>query len=102
MPCSRPSSRTCNPGEYYDSLGDGNATFNVEFNDIDEKINFLQFMTKLAQPETENFVLDFGNDHAYGATDLNRDDFTLLLAKPVGGISVILPDQRLIFCMGSE
>lgn len=74
------------PQEYYASLG-GDRTWEGslkdKFHDIDDKIHFNEYMGRLQHPHTENFVLDFGNEDAWCATNLKKDELTLLLSRPV-------------------
>jgi len=74
------------PQDYYASLdGDQGSgwSFKDKFNDIDDKSHFKPYMQRLSDPLTTNFVLDFGNEDAFCATDLDEDEFKLLLSKPV-------------------
>lgn len=50
---------------------------------IDEKMQFYGAMRRLEDPLTRNFVLDFGNDDAWCASDLDTDELKLLFSKPV-------------------
>ncbi|KAJ5677028.1 uncharacterized protein N7477_002661 [Penicillium maclennaniae] len=79
------------PQDYYASLnGDRGSAWSLKdkFHDIDDKIHFKPYMKRLSDPLTKNFVLDFGNEDAFCATDLDRDEFQLLLRKPVRGTPV--------------
>ncbi|OGE56265.1 hypothetical protein PENARI_c003G04302 [Penicillium arizonense] len=69
------------PLDYYSSL-DGGGPLVDKFKDIDDKIQFITAMRRLEDPLTGNFVLDFGNDDAWCASDLNTEEFKLLLGKP--------------------
>ncbi|KAJ5147270.1 uncharacterized protein N7443_001137 [Penicillium atrosanguineum] len=73
------------PQDYYASL-DGHRgsawPLKDKFHDIDDKIHFKPYMKRLSDPLTKNFVLDFGNEDAYCATDLEEDEIQLLLRKP--------------------
>lgn len=68
--------------DYYSRL-DNDGSLVEKFKDIDEKTQFYGAMRRLEDPLTKNFVLDFGNDDAWCASDLNTDEFNLLLSKPV-------------------
>ena len=72
------------PQEYYTGLQGGQGSLEPKFKDIDDKANFVDYMQRLQNPLTRSFVLDFGNDHAFCATDLNTGDFRGLLSGPVG------------------
>lgn len=76
------------PQEYYASVG-GNRdpldSLEDKFHDIDDKTHFGPYMRRLEDPRTWNFVLDFGNEDAWCATDLRTDDIKLLLRKQVRG-----------------
>lgn len=70
------------PRDYYSGL-DNDGSLAEKFKDIDEKIQFYGAMRRLEDPLTKNFVLDFGNDDAWCASDLDTDELRLLLDKPV-------------------
>lgn len=70
------------PPGYYSGLDD-EGSLTDKFKNIDDKIQFFGAMRRLEDPLTQNFVLDFGNDEAWCASDLNTDEFKLLLSKPV-------------------
>jgi len=55
-----------------------------KFCDIDSPSELRGCCDRLAQPQTTNFVLDFGRDDAWCATNLDSEDIKELLAKPVG------------------
>ncbi|CAG8283787.1 unnamed protein product [Penicillium salamii] len=69
------------PRDYYSGL-DNDGSLAEKFKDIDEKIQFYGAMRRLEDPLTKNFVLDFGNDDAWCASDLDTDELRLLLDKP--------------------
>jgi hypothetical protein len=74
------------PQDYYASLdGDRGSAWPLKdkFHDIDDPTHFKPYMKRLSDPLTKNFVLDFGNEDAFCATDLGKDEFKLLLSKPV-------------------
>jgi hypothetical protein len=71
------------PEEYYASLQGTQGSLESKFNSIDDKTNFEDYMQRLKNPLTRSFVLDFGNDHAYCATDLDTTDLRGLLSRPV-------------------
>lgn len=76
-----------NPQEYYARLGGDRTSregsLKDRFHDIDDKAHFVDYMSLLQNPLTENFVLDFGNEDAWCATNLNEDELKLLLRGPV-------------------
>ncbi|KAJ5917722.1 hypothetical protein N7454_010097 [Penicillium verhagenii] len=67
------------PKQYYEGLKGAHGSLQHKFNDIDEKFHFEAYMLRLKKPNTQNFVLDFGNEDAYCATDLVTEDFKALL-----------------------
>ncbi|KAJ5166939.1 uncharacterized protein N7482_005720 [Penicillium canariense] len=69
------------PQEYYASLNGAQGSLESRFKDIDDKNNFADYMRQLQNSRTRSFVLDFGNDDAFCATDLNTDDFQGLLRR---------------------
>lgn len=75
------------PQEYYAALsGDRTSpehSLKDKFHDIDDKTHFTHYMDRLQNPLTENFVLDFGNEDAWCATNLKKDELKLLLSRPV-------------------
>ena len=75
------------PQEYYASLGgDPNwlgCLLKDKFHDIDDKTHFDHLMSRLHNPLTDNFVLDFGNEDAWCATNLKEDELKRLLSRPV-------------------
>ena len=72
-----------NPQDYYASLRSGKGSFLDKFKDIDDSAHFNTYMRLIDNPHTQNFVLDFGNEDAYCATDFNTNDFQTLLSRPV-------------------
>lgn len=74
------------PEEYYASLEGTQGSFGSKFKNIDDKVHFMDYMKRLKNPLTRSFVLDFGNDVAYCATDLNTGEFRGLLTGQVGWI----------------
>ncbi|KAJ5769656.1 hypothetical protein N7520_004215 [Penicillium odoratum] len=71
-----------NPEQYYDGLTGAQGSLRDKFKDIDDNTNFRTYMHLLEKSETQNFVLDFGNEDAYCATDLVSVDFKALLSQP--------------------
>ncbi|KAJ5538869.1 hypothetical protein N7494_008348 [Penicillium frequentans] len=70
------------PKKYYEGIQGNRGSLRDKFNDIDDPTYFRQYMHLLKEPETQNFVLDFGNEDAYCATDLVTEDFKALLSQP--------------------
>ncbi|KAJ5588563.1 hypothetical protein N7537_011241 [Penicillium hordei] len=69
------------PQDYYSSFDDEGA-FVEKFKNIDDKTQFYTAMRCLEDPLTQNFVLDFGNEEAWCASDLGTNELKLLLSKP--------------------
>jgi hypothetical protein len=70
------------PRDYYSGLDDEGSLVR-KFKNIDDQIQFDGAMCGIKDPLTQNFVLDFGNEDAWCASDLNTDELNLLLSKPV-------------------
>lgn len=70
------------PQDYYSSLDDQGSLVE-KFKNIDDKTQFHTAMRCLEDPLTRNFVLDFGNEEAWCASDLGTNELKLLLSKPV-------------------
>ncbi|CAG8907786.1 unnamed protein product [Penicillium egyptiacum] len=70
------------PQDYYSSL-DEEGSLVERFKNIDDKTQFYTAMRRLEDPLTQNFVLDFGNEEAWCASDLGTSELKLLLSKPV-------------------
>ena len=70
------------PQDYYASLDDEGSLVE-RFKNIDDKTQFYTAMRRLQDPLTHNFVLDFGNEEAWCASDLGTNELKLLLSKPV-------------------
>ena len=80
------SCEALNPEDYYagflrDRVSGG--SLGTRFKDIDNKTHFENYMQLLKDPQTHNFVLDFGNEDAYCAANITTDEFKLLLSNPV-------------------
>lgn len=73
------------PREYYARFAADQGSLEARFKDIDDKAHFGTSMHLLDDPHTRNFVLDFGNEDAFCATDLSASEFKTLLGKPVRG-----------------
>lgn len=71
------------PQLYYAGVSGENGSLKDRFKDIDDANHFRTSMQQLVNPKTRNFVLDFGNEDAYCATDLATADFKALLTLPV-------------------
>lgn len=63
---------------YYSSLN-----LAGKFNDIDKADHFDHYRRKLSSPETNNFVLDFGNNDAWCGLNLDQDDLSALMRTTV-------------------
>ncbi|KAL2865447.1 uncharacterized protein BJX67DRAFT_382932 [Aspergillus lucknowensis] len=64
--------------EYYSSFP-GNSNIPQRFCNIDEELHFRSQLALLRNAQTRNFVLDFGNEDAWCAVNLEQDDITALL-----------------------
>ncbi|KAJ5707680.1 hypothetical protein N7488_007481 [Penicillium malachiteum] len=71
-----------NPQDYYSGFKTENGSLQHHFQDIDDLTHFKTYMRQLEQPETRNFVLDFGNEDAYCAINLETEDLRALLSQP--------------------
>ncbi|THC98774.1 hypothetical protein EYZ11_001753 [Aspergillus tanneri] len=69
------------PHDYYSSFT-GCPTIQNGFHDIDDETHFRIYLGQLQSSQTQNFILDFGNDDAWCAVNLNKNDIALLLRKP--------------------
>ncbi|KGO68267.1 Small GTPase superfamily, ARF/SAR type [Penicillium italicum] len=69
------------PQDYYSSLDDEGSLVE-KFKNIDDKTQFNVAMRCLKDPLTQNFVLDFGNEEAWCASNLGTHELKLLLSKP--------------------
>lgn len=70
------------PQNYYASLDDEGSLVE-RFKNVDDKTQFYAAMRRLGDPLTQNFVLDFGNEEAWCASDLGTKELKVLLSKPV-------------------
>ncbi|KAL4917593.1 hypothetical protein BDW62DRAFT_218084 [Aspergillus aurantiobrunneus] len=70
--------------EYYSSFLDS-PSISEKFHNIDEASHFRDNLARLRDVQTRNFVLDFGNEDAWCAVDLEREELTALLTsdKPI-------------------
>ncbi|KAL4899561.1 hypothetical protein BDW74DRAFT_163400 [Aspergillus multicolor] len=64
--------------EYYSSFP-SHPNINKRFNDIDDPSCFREYLASLRDVQTQNFVLDFGNEDAWCAVNLEQQDVTALL-----------------------
>ncbi|OJJ63566.1 hypothetical protein ASPSYDRAFT_141021 [Aspergillus sydowii CBS 593.65] len=64
--------------EYYSSFPN-NPNISERFHNIDEVSHFRDSLALLRDAQTRNFVLDFGNEDAWCAVDLETQDLTALL-----------------------
>ncbi|KAJ0416073.1 hypothetical protein BJY00DRAFT_304404 [Aspergillus carlsbadensis] len=87
------------PEEYYSSFP-GNSSLSKKFRNIDEELHFRHSLGSLRDGQTRNFVLDFGNEDAWCAVDLEQEDLTALLthSKPTSfgtrWINIWVPEQQ--------
>jgi hypothetical protein len=70
------------PEEYYASFP-GNLSISKKFRNIDEELHFRDNLASLRDAQTRSFVLDFGNEDAWCAVDLEQEDLTALLTHSV-------------------
>ncbi|KAJ5975821.1 hypothetical protein N7481_009528 [Penicillium waksmanii] len=70
------------PQDYYDGFTRDRSSLKDRFKNIDEQVHFDNSVQQLSDPHTKNFVLDFGNDDAFCAMNLETEDLKLLLKKP--------------------
>ncbi|KEY82784.1 hypothetical protein BA78_4925 [Aspergillus fumigatus] len=89
MSSSSPSNDQ-SPYEYYASFTDRPSLQNI-FRDIDEESCFNAYNSRLRDSQTQNFVLDFGNEDAWCAMNLSHEDFSLLnqIALGLGGCELL-------------
>jgi hypothetical protein len=71
--------------EYYKSIhvNDKSPSFADRFKDIDDAANFEHYQKLLVNADTKNFVLDFGDDDAWCAVNLDQDEFGALSGETV-------------------
>jgi hypothetical protein len=71
--------------EYYKSIhvNDKSPSFADRFKDIDDAANFEHYQKLLMNADTKNFVLDFGDDDAWCAVNLDQDEFGALSEETV-------------------
>ncbi|KAL1963525.1 hypothetical protein VTN77DRAFT_8106 [Rasamsonia byssochlamydoides] len=67
--------------QYYSSFT-SSPGLGSKFHDIDDEAHFQSYMCSLQSTSTRNFVLDFGNDDAWCALNLDHDELKDLLGKP--------------------
>jgi len=82
MPRTSASSCSQTAAEYYSSFSN-RPGLAQKFNNIDEDVHFRDYQKHLQDAATQNFVLDFGNDDAWCAVNLDEEDFAALLDTPV-------------------
>lgn len=76
----RPASPAEDLPTYYHDLGD--ETIQHCFRDFDHERNFDLFDRQTRNPRSSNFCLDFGEDDAYCAFDLDASSYSKLLSAP--------------------
>ncbi|PYI19394.1 hypothetical protein BO86DRAFT_328078 [Aspergillus japonicus CBS 114.51] len=69
------------PQDYYFSFTQ-KPSIQDKFRDIDDAANLKHYRTLLQDPQARNFVLDFGNEDAWCAVNLDKEEIALLLRKP--------------------
>ncbi|KAH8697412.1 hypothetical protein BGW36DRAFT_167682 [Talaromyces proteolyticus] len=67
---------------YYKSISVNDSNLAERFSDIDDAASFQEKQKLLVNPATRNFVLDFGNEDAWCAGDLDENEFTALINEP--------------------
>ncbi|KAL5333447.1 hypothetical protein BJX70DRAFT_380873 [Aspergillus crustosus] len=78
MSSASPIRSLMTPQEYYASFSK-NPNILENFSNIDEASHFRGYLALLRDVRTQNFVLDFGNEDAWCAVDLEQQDLTALL-----------------------
>lgn len=68
--------------DYYSSIT-GRPQLWDAFRNLDNAIYFAECRGCLIDETTQNFLVDFGNDEAHAAFDLDEEDFAALLSSPV-------------------
>lgn len=76
----RPASPAEDLPEYYQDLDDDNIRHN--FRDFDSERNFDLFDRQTRDPKSNNFCIDFGEDNAFCAFDLDAKSYEKLLNAP--------------------
>ncbi|KAL4976317.1 hypothetical protein BDW66DRAFT_135164 [Aspergillus desertorum] len=64
--------------EYYSSF-QHHPNIREKFRNIDDPAHFREYLALLRDVQTQNFVLDFGNEEAWCVVNLERQDLTALL-----------------------
>lgn len=70
------------PSSYYAGF-QKRPSLSENFCDIDNEGNFREYLRLLQEESTQNFVLDFGNEDAWCAVNLETEDVATLLGAPV-------------------
>ncbi|PGH17206.1 hypothetical protein AJ79_01344 [Helicocarpus griseus UAMH5409] len=78
---NNPASLPDGARDYYSNITGSPGLWDA-FRNLDDPTDFAECRGCLANEATQNFVVDFGNDEAYGAFDLGVDDFAALLSSP--------------------
>lgn len=78
-------SHVMSPQDYYAKVANNTDLEHLgsRFQTVDDEEHFAEYMHRLTDPETRNFVLDFGNEDAYCAVNLRSEEFERLLSEPV-------------------
>lgn len=69
--------------EYYTGLSSKRTGLDQKFRNIDDADNYAEYQTRLLDARARNFVLDFGNEDAWCAVDLQKDDWAAVMQTPV-------------------
>ncbi|EQL37620.1 hypothetical protein BDFG_01194 [Blastomyces dermatitidis ATCC 26199] len=67
--------------DYYSSVTSSRPQLWESFRNLDNAIHFAECQGCLVDEATQNFVVDFGDDEAYAAFDLEEEDFAALLSS---------------------
>ncbi|OJD26316.1 hypothetical protein ACJ73_02302 [Blastomyces percursus] len=66
--------------DYYSSITSRPRLWEA-FRNLDNAIHFAECRGSLVDESTQNFIVDFGDDEAYAAFDLEEEDFAALLSS---------------------
>lgn len=75
------------PIEYYAQFADSCPGLAQKFRDIDQSIYYNESKILLLDPNTQNFVVDFGNDDAWCAVNLEKTEVERLIDSEVSSRS---------------
>lgn len=71
------------PAEYYAQFSDSCPGLARNFKDIDQSVHYNEYNRLLSDPTTKNFVVDFGNDDAWCAVNLEKMEIEKLIENDV-------------------